>query len=66
MAHILIQSQTDPAHVIRVVHDRVRDHHFGHCPRCREDITDRGAFEDTVEAIRVHVDHMCVSHGSGA
>lgn len=66
MAHILIQSETDPAHVIRVQADGQGEWHSGHCFRCGEYITDRGAFEDTVEAIRVHVDHVCVSHGSGA
>lgn len=29
---------------------------FGVCPRCGDAITDRGHFEDTVEACGVHVD----------
>lgn len=32
---------------------------FGICPRCDEKITDRGHFEDTIQAIQIHIDRGC-------
>lgn len=58
MAHILIQSESDPGRVLVIRQDE-DGFIFAKCPRCRRTITDRGHFEDTIEAASIHVDGKC-------
>jgi diaminopimelate decarboxylase len=55
MAHILIQSEKDPQQVIQVRTDN-EGNTYGFHLKCGQKITDRGHFEDTVQAIEIHVD----------
>jgi hypothetical protein len=55
MAYILIQSETDPQNVIQLRTD-VDGDHYGFHSKCGQKITDRGHFEDTVQAIEIHLD----------
>jgi hypothetical protein len=56
MARVLVVSD-DGATVVPIVQvGEAGDYTEGPCP-CGEVISDRGHFEDTVEAVKVHVDN---------
>lgn len=56
MAHILIVSESDPTFVIKVEETEDGEAIYGDCKQCGDRISDRGHFEDTIQAIQIHVD----------
>lgn len=69
MAKILIQGERATAEVLDVNADSDDDdsepRYVFRCEYGHED-TDRGNFEDTVQAAEIHVDYQCTGPSSGA
>lgn len=55
MAHILIQSEKDPQNIVQLRTDS-EDDCYGFHLKCGQRITNHGHFEDTIEAILIHID----------
>jgi len=59
MARIVIHSDTRTLAIPVIIDED--EGAYGDCPSCGERITDRGHFEDTLEAIQIHVDRETCS-----
>lgn len=55
MSRVLVVSD-DGATTVEIEQQEADAWTFGVCSRCSEVITDRGHFEDTVQAAEIHVD----------